>query len=510
MTDNNTVYTLFKHTANKYPKKIAIFTQKGKINYETLLTYTNKIAAYLQQHIKKGDNIGIFMENSWQYVVATYAISAVGATFVPINSTLKSKELSYILNDADIKCLFASHSLEESVFKSIAIYKCNKIVWVGNKNIKRDFAAILEKDISFSPKYTKDEDTAAIFYTSGTTGMPKGAMLSNKNILSIYKYMIYDMKLKKSDRLAIFLPMHFTFTLLPLTILPICYGASTILTRYHSAQELIKTLVLKRATILFAVPIIYTQLVKISNNWFTDTFNRIRLVISGTSPISIDLIEKVQEKFKKAIFIEGYGLTETTGVTAINPSNNIKLGSVGKAISECEIKIVDSYDIALPPRTVGEIIIKGNNIMKSYLNSNINNPCSIYNGWLFTGDLGYLDDDGYLYITGRKKDLIIYNSFHIYPQEVESIINTFEGIKESTLIGKTDDFGNEIPIAFIVQEDNYSININKLKKYIEGFLSKTKIPQEFIIIDTLPRNRSGKVLKNVLRNKLNEATALES
>ena len=503
----NSIYDLFKHTALKQPKKVAIFTEKGKINYEKLLEYTNKIASYLQLHVKPGDNIGIFMENNWQYIVTTYAISAVGATFVPISSTLKSKELSYILNDANIEFMFCSDSLRDIVSKSIAIHQCSKIIWVGNEQNRRDFISILEQDISSTPRKVNLEDSAAIFYTSGTTGVPKGAILSNKNLLATYRAMTEHIKMRKSDRMGLYLPMHLSFSLLPLAIVPICHGASVVLTRFISPQHLLKTFALKRVTILFATPAIHAKLVNVPNTLLMDLFCKIRYVVSGASPLNDEIAKKIQKKFKKAIFLEAYGLVEASTLVTANPVDKVKIGSVGVPLLDYQIKIIDSYELELPRRVIGEIIIKGDGVMKSYFNSSIDNPCSVHNGWLYTGDLGYLDDDGYLYISGRKKDLIIYNAMHIYPREIEPIIDSFDGVKESAVVAKKDKLYNEIPVAFIVQEEGSSINIDKLYQYLQGFLAKAKIPQEFIIVDELPRNASGKVLKKELREQINHPTA---
>ena len=501
----NSIYYLFKHTATKQAKKTAIFTETTKLNYGQLLEYTNKIAAYLQNNnIKKGDNVGIFMDNGWQYIVVTYAISAVGAVFVPINSSLKSKELSCILSDANIQSIFCSYSLKDIAAKSIAIHQCDTFIWVGDEENRKDFASILEQDISFSPKEVNLEDNAAIFYTSGTTGIPKGAILSNKNILSSYKAMVTHTKLRKNDRTAIYMPMHLSFGLIPLSIIPICHGVSVVILKYKSALDLLKNIALKRVTLLFATPAVHAQLIQVPNSLLTNIFSRIRLVVSGGSTLNIKLAQKIQEKFKKAKFIEAYGLSEGSVLVTANPLNKAKLGSVGVPLLNYKIKIIDSYGIELSRRAIGEILISGDCVMKSYLNSSIDNPCSVTNGWLHTGDIGYLDDDGYLYVSGRKKDLIIYNAMHIYPNEVEPIIDSFDSIRESAVVAKKDSSSNEIPIAFIVPEEGKTINIDNLNQYIKGFLASYKIPHEYIILDKLPRNASSKVLKKVLREQLDK------
>ena len=504
----NSIYELFKQTATKYPKKNAIFTDDGKLNFEQLLTYTNKIASYLQQHIRPGDNVGIYMNNGWQYVVATYAISAVGATFVPINSYLKSKELSYIINDADIKCIFCSESLKDTLLKSIAIHKCNTIIRVGDKYNKKDFMKIIDSDISFRPKNVNLDDNAAIFYTSGTTGQPKGALLSNKNLLSTYNALATHMKMKRNDRVGLYFPMHLSFSLLPLAIVPLCHGSSIVLTSYTSAENLLKTFSLKRVTILFATPIIFAQLVNVPNSLIIDIFSRFKYVVSGGAPLSNDMAEKIQKKFKKSIFLEAYGLVESSTLVTANPIDKVKIGSVGVPMLNYQVKIVDSYDLELPTRVIGEIIVKGDGVMKTYLNSSIDNPCSVYNSWLNTGDLGYLDEDGYLFITGRKQDLIIYNNIHIYPLEIETIIESFDGVLDSAVVAKKDETYNEIPVAFVVPKEGASININNLTTYLEGFLAQSKIPKEFIIIKELPRNASGKVLKKDLREQINMSQSM--
>ena len=502
ITDKS-LYNLFKKSATKHYSKVALFTKTEKIKYDDLLFFSNRVAAYLQFiGVKKGDRVGIFMENSWEYIVAVFAILAAGATVVPINYRIKSKELSFILNDADINYLFSCDNLRDIISKSIAIHKCKHIIWVGDGTVGIRFSSIINLDLNLEKVEANLNDNAFIFFTSATEGKAKGAILSNKNVLTSINSVKKHLQITPKDRTIVFLPLNHSFMLLFFAIMPLCFGASALLTKYIGSSELLKEIALKRVTILFSVPFIYNDIAKEELTWLFNTFNKLRLIISGGTPISQDLVKALTQKFIRANFIEGYGLSESSGIVAANPIGKHKLGSVGMPINGCKVKIVDSYNVELPSNTIGEIAVSGDNIMKGYLNTSTPTLCPIKNEWLYTGDLGYLDNDGYLYIVSRKKDLIISQSEHIYPKEIEEIIDRFEGIKESAVVGRVNSEGFEEPVAFIVTDSKEHINIENLQKYLKGFLAPYKIPREYIFIEELPRNSSQKVLKQELKNML--------
>ena len=499
----NCIYDLFAYSVNKHYKKTALYCQNKKLRYDDLLSFVNRVAAFMQKFgIKKGDRVGIFMENSWEYIAAVYAILATGAVVVPIDCRVKSKELSFILDDSNIVFLFSSDSLRNIVAKSIAIHRCKAIIWVGSDIRGIRFNQIIKEDLVFKKVNISLEDDAFIFYTSGTQGEPKGALLSHKNVLTSLFLVRSHINLREQDRVILFLSLDHSFVLLFITIMPLSFGASLVLHKFNGIDNLLKEITLKRVTILFAVPLIYNQLVNAEINWLIETFNKLRLLVCGGSPIDKSVAAALNEKFAKAKFIEGYGLTESSAVVSANPLNKPKFGSVGIPLNGIKVKIVDSYDVELPSRSIGEIVVSGDNIMKCYINVKSLDECRVIRGWLYTGDLGYFDDDGYLYIADRKKDLIISKEGHIYPREVEEVINSFEGVKESAVVGKELNDGYEEPVAFLVQSSQNLINIDNLKKYLKGFLANYKIPKEYIVIEELPRNSRGKILKRELKQML--------
>jgi len=486
MKTANSLYEMFYNSAIEHPKRVAIIDGKTKLTYQDVLNYSDRIAGFLQSiNAKKGERIAVFMLNRWEYLIAVLAILRIGGVVVPINTQVKSKRLSFVLADADIEYMICSDELRETVVNSIAIHKCPNIIWVGDNVVGTRFMAILKENFELNSTATQSDDTAIIFYTSGTEGEPKGAMLSNKNILYTTQETLKHINFSIKDRTIVFMPLHHSYSLIVSALMPLIAGGSIVFSRYTTAEMLLKSCLNSGVTILLATPRIHSEISKIKTNWFFNNFNRLRLIISGGSSLDTEIAKKIQEKFKKADFIEGYGLSETSAVVTINPPKRYKLGSSGISIGTHKIKIVDSYGIELPARSIGEIIVSGDNVMQGYTNTVSESNCAIRKGWLYTGDMGYIDSDGYLYIVDRKKDLIISNIAHIYPKEIEDLINNFNGVLESAVVAKKSEDGYEIPVAFLVNDDSgILINIENLKKYLSGFLATYKVPKEFIIIDS--------------------------
>jgi long-chain acyl-CoA synthetase len=505
----NNFYEMVQYHGTHSRKKVALFEGDTKITYGDLLTRVDTFAGYLASiGIQPEERVALFMQNSWEFAVAVLAISKIGAITVPINNFLKEEELSYILEDSGAVVLIASTKFEKVVHASEASTQCHTIIWEGGMRLTDEqnvaFEKALEANLASDPVMRTLDDLAVFFYTSGTTGKPKGAMLTNKNILSNSESGITMMKITTKDRFIVFLPMFHSFAFSIGVILPLYKGASIVIIKsIQPFANIFKQTLLKGVTIFFGVPDVYSAIARAKLPWYFMMFNRVRLFISGAAALQPQTLDAMKAKFKRATVLEGYGLSESSPATALNPIHKPKHKSVGPAMPGYEIKVVDENMVEVPRGDVGDIILKGDHIMKGYLGRPEATEETIINGWLLTGDMGYMDEEGYLYIVDRRKDLIISKGINIYPRELEEVIDDFEGIKVSAVVGIPDEKSGEIPVAYIELEEGVeSIDEAALRKHLRNKLANFKLPKQIHTIDELPKNATGKVLKRVLREQL--------
>ena len=501
-----TLYDIIVKQAKKYKRKTALFDDDLKISYGEILEKVDKLAAYLkEQGIEEGDKIALFLRNSPEFIYTIFAASKIGAIAVPVNTFLKSEELDYILKDSAAKILVASAIHEKVVTKNSV---CKHILWEGVSSKEKELSSFedafaVESSVSVTSRSA--DDCAVIIYTSGTTGKPKGAMLSNRNLLSNIEYSEKLIEVTPKDRIIVFLPMFHTFTLTVGVIMPLHVGGSMVIIKsLQPFSNIFKQTLTKRVTLFFGIPDVYNALAKAKLPWYFLWFNNIRAFISGAAALQPKTLDAMSKKFKKAKLLEGYGLSEASPVVCVNTIQKQKAGSVGCAMYGHEVKIVDSDMNELTEGTVGDIIFKGENVMMGYLNRPEATKETIINGWLLTGDMGYLDEEGFLYIVDRKKDLIISKGINIYPRGVEEVIDSFKGVKASAVIGIFDENSGEIPVAYIeLEEDVTELDEKGLKAHLREKLANYKIPKQLHIIESLPKNATGKILKRVLKEKLN-------
>jgi long-chain acyl-CoA synthetase len=502
-------YDLITTQSKKIGNKIAIFVGDEKVSYRDIKERADTLAAYLSsQGVQEGDRVALFMRNSAEFVYAVFAISKLGAVSVPINTFLKEGELSYILEDSGSKVLIAS-TIHDKVVSTVEVQnQLSLTIWEG------DYLESNETNVAFDEAMDCSETVesvdvdveslAVIIYTSGTTGKPKGAMLSFRNIFSNAHGGGLHVNTTKNDRIVVFLPMFHSFTFTIGVIKPLYYGASSVVVKsLKPFANIFKQVLLKRVTIFLGIPDVYNALVKAKLPWYFMWFNKIRIFVSGAAALQPKTLRGMEAKFKRAKLLEGYGLSEASPAVCINPISQQKAKSVGTALYGYEIKIVDDNLDELPRGEVGDIIVKGDNVMMGYLNRPTETNETIINGWLLTGDMGYLDDDAFLYIVDRKKDLVISKGINIYPRELEEVIDAFTGVASSAVIGIADEHSGEIPIAYIeLEEDMPSIDESELKKYLRENLAAYKVPKKIYFIDALPKNATGKVLKRKLKEEL--------
>ena len=503
-------YEVIEKNAKKYKKKPILFEDDKKINHIQLKHYVDSLARYFEiLGVKKGDKVAILLTNSKEFIYSFLAVGKLGAVPVPINTFLKKNEIEYILSHSDSKLLITSQKFEKELWGVFKNTKVEKIVWAGGYKVYDDRNYPFEEGLTIedyehiTPKADID-DTAVIIYTSGTTGKPKGVMLSYRNIFSNIENIVQLGMLTHKDRFIVYLPMFHTFTLTATVLLPLYTGSPIVIIKsILPFSNIFKQTLLKRVTIFMGVPEVYNALSKAKLPWYFMKFHKIRYFISGGAPLPKSTLEKMRKKFPKTPLLEGYGLSECSPVVSINRPEKQKDLSVGPPLPDYKVKIVNDELIEVGTGQIGEIIVKGDNVMKGYYKDPTATEETIINGWLLTGDLGYVDEDGYIYIVDRKKDLIISKGINIYPREIEEVLNSHPEVEESAVVGKKDPMHGEIPVAFVKPAEESNITEQDLKNYLKGKLANYKVPKHIYIVEELPRNATGKVLKRVLREKVN-------
>ncbi len=508
----NNLYELLEKNSLQAPKKIVIYSESGKLTNIELQNKVDRLARFLENSgIKFGDKVAIVMSNSHEFVISLFAICKIGAIAVPINNFLKSEELEYIIKDCQAKLLVASNSFKSELKTVLQNTTVSKIIWTQHKDELDEFnfcfdeilsTIVVHEHISHSPALN---DTAIIIYTSGTTGNPKGAMLSYKNIFSNSIAGGDRFKLTSKDRFVVYLPMFHSFTLSVMVIAPIYFNASIVsIKSIFPFSNVLKQVLFKRVTIFLGAPQIYNALNKAKIPWYFMWFNNIRLFVSGSAPLSEQVLIDFNKKFKRSVMIEGYGLSECSPAVSSNLFDKRKTLSVGVPFKSFQVKIVDDELLEVPKGDVGEIIVYGDCVMQGYYNNPTATDNTIINGWLKTGDLGYVDDDGFIYIVDRKKDLIISKGINVYPREIEELIIKIDGIDAVAVVGIKDETKDERIVAFVEleKEKKHKISEHSIKEDIKPHLANFKMPKHIYFIEELPKNAASKVLKRKLKENI--------
>ncbi|WP_458700693.1 fatty acid--CoA ligase [Sulfurospirillum sp. 1307] len=511
-------YEAIEHNAKVSPKKPVIFIDDRKVDNLRFKQKIDTFARFLEfSGVKSKDRVAMIVGNSEEFMVSLFAITKIGAIVVPINNFLKREEFEYIVGDCGAKMLITSSKFAKETKNLLFSTNVEKIVWTdaydGLDERNYSFTEIVgsmetHEQIANPPKL---DDLACIVYTSGTTGKPKGAMLSYRNILSNVVSGTRAFRIDEKDRFLVFLPMFHSFTLSIMVILPVMVNSSVIIVKsVFPFANVLKQALLKRATIFLGVPTLYNSLIKAKIPWYFMWFNKIRIFISGSAPLSEAVLNDFSKKFKNAVLTEGYGLSECSPAVAVNRLDRQKPLSVGLPLDGYEVKIVNDEMVELPVGEVGEIIVKGDCVMQGYLNRPDATDETIVNGWLLTGDLGKVDEDGFLYIVDRKKDLIISKGINIYPREIEEIIAKYEGVDSVAVIGMPTETKDEEVMAFIQAKDEVTLDEMKLKKYLKSHLANFKLPKHIYFVEELPKNATGKVLKRVLKDEVKKGKFTKS
>jgi len=448
--------------------------------------------------IKKGDLVGLLMPNSPEFIFTYFGILKAGATVVPMNPTLSGDELDYMMRDAKIKAVFTIPPLLTLLQKVTSrLENLKHIITTGEEKpaLGINFRSLVLRRRSRPPEVEVDKnDTAVCIYTSGTTGNPKGALLTHRNLLSNVNSILKVFPVDSSDVFSCILPLFHAFSAMASFLYPFAIGASIVVSDRFTPRKCLQMIQDHRITIFIGVPAMYAVLTQIKNPSEFDLTSW-RFCASGGAPLSPELLT-VFEKIYPVKIYEGAGPTECSPVTSVNPiGGKRKIGSIGLPIPDVEMKIVDENDNELPPDNVGEIVVRGPNVMKGYLNQPEATIESLRNGWFHTGDIGKMDKEGYFYILDRKKDIIIVGGLNVYSQEVEKVLTSHPKISEAAVMRKPDRLRGEMPVAFVSPVEGEKINLDELNSFCREHLAPYKVPRHITICESFPKTATGKVMK---------------
>lgn len=504
-----------RQQAFEQPEKIAYHFVGKDTSYGEFEQTVGRFAAALQNlGVQKGDHVAFLLGNTPHYLISLYATMRIGATAIPVNPIYTADEISYILKNGDVKTVIALDLLLPLVEAGVHglpqvenYIICETTPDVGDKVAALSEAAqqktmlfmqlLATTQTSVEPVAVEDDDTAIILYTSGTTGHPKGAMLTHKNLYSNARDIGHYLQMTAEDRVVATLPVFHVFALTVVVNAPLMKGATILLAPRFSPAEIFELAAAQKPTIFAGVPTMFNFLYQYDAG-DVSAFSTLRLAISGGASLPVSLLYSFEEKFNVRVS-EGYGLSEASPVTCFNPiDRERKAGSIGPSIVNVENKVVDIDGNELPVGEVGELIVRGPNVMKGYYKMPEETAVAIRDGWLYTGDLAKQDEEGYFFIVDRKKDTIIVGGFNVYPREVEEVLYAHPNVVEAAVVGSPDsDFGEAVHAYVVLKE---AITAEELRAYCAEHIVKYKVPSVIEILDELPKNTTGKILRRSLRD----------
>lgn len=471
--------------------KVALIFREKTVTYGELRAKVNRWAAFLQsQGVRKGDKVALFSKNSHNYIAAYFAIIAAGGVVVPLNFQLAPLEIAFIIKDAGIK-VFITRDLIEMDEALVA----KGVDWKVKQFNYEMLAEVPQLELAAVPM--DENDNCTIIYTSGTTGTPKGAMLSHKNLLSNTIGKNHEVCARPSDVCMCVLPMYHAFGWITSVSGNLMVGATIVIQENYVFKDTMNLIKKYQVNGFCGVP---TMMLMFFKGATAEDLKSIRYLISGGAACPKALSDGFLKKFGRPIR-EGYGLSEASPVCCVNPAEKIKAGSIGKDMIGVTTQIQDENGNELPPEHVGEICVRGDNVMLGYLNRPEETAHALRGGWLHTGDLAYKDKEGYGFIVDRIKDLIISSGENIYPREIEEVLFAHPEVEEAAVIGLPDRLRGQIVCAYIVPKEGAQLDKKVMRKYLLARIAPYKVPREYVFCAELPKNTTGKVLKRVLREQ---------
>jgi long-chain acyl-CoA synthetase len=476
---------VFDKAAGRNNSLTALIEEDRKWTFGELAAEVDAVAAMLREKVP-GDTVGILLLNSQLYVAALLGTWKAGKTAVPLNYLLPPQELAYIIKDSGMSALITSQFFSQAVAAIKPLF--------GDRGV-----ILMADDPSYAPRVTKPvvpeyRDPALYLYTSGTTGKPKGVVLTHQNLAQNVESCQVAGEFDPRDSFLCLLPFFHTYAITGTILLPLLNGCKMVLVdRFHPVKVL-KLIEDHDISVFLAIPSMYRVLAHTEGEF---KLSSVRFPISGGEPLPVVVAEAFEKRFGVPIY-EGYGQTEAAPVITLNVPGKRKLGTVGPALPGVEIAIWDDEKRSVAIDIVGEIMVRGPNVMQGYYNLPDETSKTMTREWLHTGDLGKIDADGYVTITGRKKDLIISAGENIYPREIEEVLAQHPKVKEVAVIGVSDEVRGEVPKAFVIPRDGMTVDEKELRHFCRENLAGYKVPRHIDVVPDLPRTPTGKILKRML------------
>ncbi len=481
-----------QRTAAAHPDEIAFKLDDAAFNYGLLENAGQRVSAMLKSKgVGVGDRVGIMLPNVPYFPAVYYGVLRAGGVVVPMNVLLKGREVGYYLSDPQVKVLFAWHDFMEAAEAGAAEAGDVEVISVKPGEIEGLIFAH-EPDEEMAER--AGDDTAVILYTSGTTGQPKGAELTHDNLRSNVSAAVGLFELGVGDVIFGGLPLFHSFGQTCTMNAAICCGATvTLLPRFEPGKAL-EILQRDRCSVFEGVPTMYGAML---NHPDRDGFDVscLRVCASGGASMPVEVMRGFEEAFGCKV-LEGYGLSETSPVASFNhPDRDRKPGSIGTPIEGVEMRLVDDDGNDVAQGEIGEILIKGHNVMKGYWNRPDATAEAIKDGWFASGDMARVDEDGYFFIVDRKKELIIRGGYNVYPREIEEVLYEHPAVREVAVVGVPhEELGEEVGAA-VALKDGAEVDVDELRAFIKDQVAAYKYPRVIWLVDELPKGPTGKILK---------------
>lgn len=478
--------------ANITPQRVALIDEYRKLTYLEMSEMVNHFAGILQStySVKKGDRIGILSQNNMEYIITLFAAAKLNAIVVPLNTRLSLDELEFQLIDSGLQTLLVDRHYHPKG-KELLQRRSFPYLLTFDSLFQAETETFIHTEIDPSAPYI-------ICYTSGTTGRPKGAVLTQENMFWNAVNNIFTLDITSKDHIITLLPLFHIGGIGLFTLPVLLAGGTVIVPDKFEPNQALKYIEQFAVTIVMGVPTIHDALRK-STNFETTNLSSVRFFYNGGAPCPEDLIRWYLQK--GISFGQGYGLTETSPTVLLLCEEDFrkKVGSIGKPVMFTEICVVDDEGKEVPYGEIGELLVKGPNVLKEYWNLPDETNKFIRNGWFTTGDMVRQDEEGFVYIAGRKKEMIISGGENIYPLEIEKVLYELSEVEDVAVVGVSHDKWGETPIAFITIKNGVALTEEYLKEYCAQKLARYKIPTAFNFVSALPKNATGKIDKATLK-----------